>query len=132
MDVRPDKSDQPTTEGSCHGCTRCQSRQSPLVASHSEGAVTISNTGAKHTTVDVTIAGGVVTVPAAGAINVSGAGISSAHMNVQLYSSAGALVTHDSAVWQITGMGAAPGQCTIANTSLADGTYVLSIVGNLL
>jgi len=103
-----------------------------IAVSGATGAVTMSNTGAKHTTVDITIAGGVVTAPAAGAINVSAAGISSAYMNVQLYSSAGALVTHDSAVWQITGMGAAPGQCTIANTSLADGTYVLSIVGNLL
>lgn len=96
------------------------------------GSVTVRNTGALFTTKDVKITGGVVVDPVAGAVDVSSSGISSQYMNAQLYTLAGALVTHDSTVWNILGMGTTgPGQFEIANTGLADGDYVLAITGNL-
>jgi len=96
------------------------------------GSVTVRNTGAKFTTKDVKITGGVVVDPPLGAVDVSSSGISSQYMNAQLYTLAGVLVTHDSTVWNILGMGTTgPGQFEIANTGLADGDYVLAITGNL-
>jgi len=95
----------------------------------------IENTGAKFTTLDATISGGNVTVPAGGSVDVSGTGISSVYMNVQLVTAAGVIVPHDNTRWLIKDMGAAPiggpGTFTFENVALADGDYVLTITGNL-
>ena len=95
------------------------------------GAVTFSNTGSLLTVVDITIAGGAVTTPAAGAVNVSGTGISSTYMTTQLFSSAGALIAFDTSQYTITGMGVSAGQFTMTNVALANGSYKLVVVGNL-
>jgi|2_EtaG_2_1085320.scaffolds.fasta_scaffold12591_2 hypothetical protein len=93
--------------------------------------LSINNLGALQTTVAVTIAGGAVTVPAAGAVNVGPAGILSTFMNVQLYNAAGALLPFDGVTHTITGMGVAAGQFTLTNATLANANYTLVITGNL-
>ena len=101
------------------------------------GSVTVRNTGALFTTLDATIAGGAVTVPAfggvPGAVDVSTTGISSVFMNVQLVTAAGVIVPHDNTRWLIKDMGSpgGPGKFTFENVALADGDYVLTITGNL-
>ena len=94
------------------------------------GAVTVANTGAQFVTADVTIAGGVVTSPAAGAVDVTAQGISSTYMSVQLVSFPGNVLIPLTATNLIVDqMGAGAGTFRIANGTLLNGDYVLMITG---